>query len=360
MMISNAASAKEWLFGTAIPLWLDIGTTADGLAVEELDFQARPRDVGYHRTMVQFRQAFCFAKAALAGGCDASVARELFLRASAAAKHPDGGWVHKHNSDGTLQDTTRDVCDQAFGLLAAAWTYKASGDAGILAAHQHALNFVDAQAGEGYAEAMPSRLPRRQNTHMHLLESFLALYEATGDDGYRARAEAIITLLKTKFVNPDGFLFEYFDVRLSPLSGPDNWIEPGHHFEWVWLLQEYARLSGSTISPMADRLFAMAVRHGLDADGFAVAKISPDGRILDGRRILWAQLEMLKAYLVRGEDARPILANIARFLPSSPAGIWYEKLDENGNPVRNRMPASTFYHVTGAFTELLNSTKATA
>jgi mannose-6-phosphate isomerase len=349
-MASNAAAMKRWLFETAMPLWRGVGIGSNGLAVEELDFAARPKDVGYHRVMVQFRQAFCFAKAALAERCDASVSRDLFTCAATAAKHPDGGWVRKLDFSGGVQDATREVCDQAFGLLAAAWTYRASGDAGVLAAAQHAFNFVDDRFAGGYTEAVPPRLPRRQNTHMHLLEAFLALYEATGDRAYLTRADAILLLLKTKFIDPNGFLLEYFDADLMPLEGPRNWMEPGHHFEWVWLLHEYARLSGAPLDPAAHRLFDVAVQYGLDAEGFAVAKIGTGREVVDRKKMLWAQTEMLKAHLAHGERIDPILANIARFL--LPAGIWYEALDKIGAPLRNRMPASTFYHLTGAFTEL--------
>jgi mannose-6-phosphate isomerase len=350
-MVSNAAAMECWLFETAIPLWRGVGIGANGLAMEELDFAARPRELNYRRSMVQFRQAFCFAKAALAGCGDASVSRDLFLRVAAAARHPDGGWVHKLDSSGGVQDATREVCDQAFGLLAAAWTYRASGDAEILAAAHHALKFVDDRFSGGYAEAEPSRLPRRQNTHMHLLEALLGLYEVTGDRTYLARADAVLLLLKAKFINSDGFLLEYFDAELTPFQGARNGMEPGHHFEWVWLLHEHARLSNLSVDPVAHRLFDVAVQYGLDADGFAIAKIGTGREVVDGKRMLWAQTEMLKAHLVRGERIDPILTNIARFL--LPAGIWYEALDETGAPLRNRMPACTFYHLTGAFTELL-------
>lgn len=359
-MESDIASMERWLFDSATPLWRDVGFTPHGLAVEELDFGARAKDRGFHRVMVQFRQAFSFAKIAMAGKCDPSIARGLFLRAAAAAGHADGGWVHKLNSDGGVQDATRDLCDQAFGLLAAAWVYKASGDVEILKAAQHAVQFVKVQAKEGFAESIPPRLPRRQNTHMHLFEAFLAFYEVTGDATYTGLAGELLSLLKTKLVSAGGFLLEHFDAQFSPLEETKNWAEPGHHFEWVWLLHEYARLSRGTVDPVARRLFDASVRHGVDAEGFAIARIASGGAPLDGTRMLWAQTEMLKAYLVRGEDVRPILVNIGHFLPSSPAGIWYEKLDEQGSPIRHRMPASTFYHLTGAITELLRSQKAVA
>lgn len=350
-MASDAAAVERWLFETAMPLWRGVGIKPNGLAVEEMDFTAHPKELNYHRVMVQFRQAFCFAKAALAGNCNASVSRDLFLRAAAAAKYLDGGWVHKLDSSGGIQDATREVCDQAFGLLAAAWIYRASGDTEVLVAAQHARDFVDDRFAGGYAEAEPPQLPRCQNTYMHLLEAFLALYEATGDRAYLTRADAILLLLKTKFIDPDGFLLEYFDTELIPLEGARNWMEPGHHFEWVWLLHEHARLSDIPVDPIAQRLFDVAVQNGLDAEGFAVEKIGTGHQVVDGKRMLWAQTEMLKAYLVRDERTDPILANIARFL--LPAGIWYEALDKGGAPLRSRMPASTFYHLTGAFTELL-------
>ena len=44
----------------------------------------------------------------------------------------------------------------------------------------------------------------------------------------------------------DGALGEYFEEDWTPLRGPvGSVVEPGHQFEWAWVLGEYARLSGA-------------------------------------------------------------------------------------------------------------------
>ena len=40
--------------------------------------------------------------------------------------HPDGGWIHLWNVDGTVKDPQRDTYDQCFVLLALAWLWKAT------------------------------------------------------------------------------------------------------------------------------------------------------------------------------------------------------------------------------------------
>ncbi|HEY5337723.1 MAG TPA: AGE family epimerase/isomerase [Rhizomicrobium sp.] len=354
---------ENWLFQSAMPLWCAQGITAHGLAVEELDFSGQPKDVGYHRTMVQFRQIHCLAMASLAGHADPRLAHNLFDRVTQSAWHRGGGWVHRLDCGGKILDDTREACDQAFALLATASVFNCTDDKGVLDKAHATLEFLDREmsdANDGFREAIPYRLPRRQNAHMHFLEAFLALYEVTEDRRFLERAEDMIALLTERFVDGRGFLHECFDANWARNAAEE--IEPGHHFEWVWLLSEYARLSDAPVPGLARNLFLSATRYGIDGNGLAVAKINSRGEICDDTKMLWAQTEMLKAHIARAEHAKEdhdvAIARIvgqlfAHFLLAAPAGIWHEKLDTQGAPIDTRMPASTFYHLTGAFMELL-------
>lgn len=360
-----ASKVESWLFAAALPLWRRAGLDAQGFAVEELNFHGAARERGYRRTLVQFRQAYCFAHASLIDPGDAQRALGLMRNAARHAWHPEGGWVHRLSPGGDVLDATRETYDQAFAVFAAAWVYRVSGDMAMLELADRTLAFLDTQMadpGGGYAEALPPKLPRRQNPHMHLLEGVLALYDATGKSTYLARADALLELLLQHFVDPAGYLHEFFDAAWNVWPGIDGeMIEPGHHFEWVWLLHEHARLSCRAVLPVTGQLFRIACAHGLK-DGLVVARIDDGGVIADAGSMLWAQCEALKSYVARsehaGEDHRgsmcAVLDDIFRhFLPQQPGGIWYEKLDANHAPVLTRMPATGFYHLMLAMMEFL-------
>jgi mannose/cellobiose epimerase-like protein (N-acyl-D-glucosamine 2-epimerase family) len=73
-------------------------------------------------------------------------------------------------------------------------------------------------------------------------------------------------------------------------------IEPGHHFEWVWLLGELAARGGRVHLPLARRLWDFAQRHGIDQRrNVAIDKVDSAGGVGAARARLWPQTEWLKA-----------------------------------------------------------------
>jgi mannose/cellobiose epimerase-like protein (N-acyl-D-glucosamine 2-epimerase family) len=126
-------------------------------------------------------------------------------------------------------------------------------------------------------------------------------------------------------------------------------------------LNEYARMTGEPIHPLASQLFEFVTFHGLDARGRPVEQVDPHGVERRGVVKLWAVTEQLKAHVVRAEASvenyDPAIVGIVRdlsehFLLREPP-LWFEELAADGTPSRRRMPASTLYHLTLAGTELL-------
>jgi mannose-6-phosphate isomerase len=89
---------------------------------------------------------------------------------------------------------------------------------------------------------------------MHLLEAALAWIALDDDPAWRRMADAIATLCLEKFIDPaSGALGEFFAADWTPASGLEGRIcEPGHHYEWAFLLDRWARLTGRT-APAARR-----------------------------------------------------------------------------------------------------------
>ena len=131
----------------------------------------------------------------------------------------------------------------------------------------------------------------------------------------------------------------------KPRGAVDNWFEPGHQFEWFYLLHTSPLLRDTPLHASIDRAFGFAEQFGVK-NGTVLAMLDVDGRVLDATQRVWAQAEYLRALVLRaGSDAKlvdQLQALQARFLRE--AG-WYECRDGEGNVSRHDMPSTTPYHL---------------
>ncbi|MEJ1161935.1 AGE family epimerase/isomerase [Prosthecomicrobium sp. N25] len=279
----------------------------------------------------------------------------------------DGAWARAAAPEaGGTRDGLVDFYDQSFVLHGLAWWYRASGDPRTPADAVATLAALDRRladpAAGGYFEDDTRRLPRRQNPHMHLLEAMHAWFEATGDQLWLDRAEAVVALFRSRFLDEaTGTLREFLDAGLAPADGPaGSWREPGHHMEWVWLLLHHRRLTGrgDDLGAAAERLWETAEAHGVDLSGHLVEAVDRGGRVLDPNRLLWPQTEAVKAALARTEMLGADPAPADRFLKvllahHMPAGgpLWINRLSPEGVPLGGTMPTRILYHLTLALAE---------
>jgi mannose-6-phosphate isomerase len=368
-----AARLRQWAIDKGLPLWATTGFDRQhGRFHERLTMQGAPIADAPLRLLVQGRQIFSYGLAARRGWYPSG--RQLVEQAFASmirdfkGRDGRGGWVFSIKRDGSVADVRRDFYSIAFVLLGAGSYLMATGDRSALAVADDTLAYLDAELrapnGGGYLEGdPPADGPRRQNPHMHLFEGLLTLWSASKDRRYLDRAAAMFELFASRFFLPEsGVLGEYFDAELRPASGlPGQIVEPGHHYEWVWLLRWFERESGRSVAPYVERLYGHADRHGYDKDGLIV-----DEALIDGTHHLrshrtWPVTEAIKANVAEAAVGRaaarariPVLANVLleRFLTKEPAGGWIDRLDENGKWATDFMPASTLYHVMCAIDEL--------
>jgi mannose/cellobiose epimerase-like protein (N-acyl-D-glucosamine 2-epimerase family) len=138
-------------------------------------------------------------------------------------------------------------------------------------------------------------------------------------------------------------------------------VEPGHHYERVWLLRRFESASGRSMQRYVDALYAHADRHGFDEAGLIVDELLIDGSHHKRSRRIWPIAEAIRANLVEARRGRAgssaKAASLAvllrqRFLTTDPAGGWFDKLDADGTCISRFMPASTLYHLVGAIDEL--------
>ncbi|MGC8469971.1 MAG: AGE family epimerase/isomerase, partial [Acetobacteraceae bacterium] len=137
--------------------------------------------------------------------------------------------------------------------------------------------------------------------------------------------------------------------------------EPGHQFEWFWLLARYRALCPDGRAVPAGAPLGFGLAGGIDPrDGLAFDAIGPDLQPRETSKRLWPQTELLKA-LLPGLAARPSPARAARIdrvcravtaRYRSARGLWHDRLDPSGAPIEAPVPASTLYHLFVAATEL--------
>ncbi len=361
----SAARFKTWVIEEALPLWGEAGfDPARGGFVERLTFEGKPLLDKPRRAMVQARQIYVFAHAALIGWRPQGkeIALEAAHRLIDRYHGADGGvgWVFSVHQGGAVSDARRDFYAHAFALFGLAWAYRLAPEPRFLSAALATLDVLDRHfksPGGGYHSALPAdETKREQNPHMHLFEAMLAWFEATEREMFLARAAELHDLMSARFFQPrTGTLTEYFDGAWTPREGIAGHIcEPGHHFEWSWLLRRYARLSGQNDSPIASALKAFADRHGYDAEGFVVDQLIDDGRVHKPSRRSWPHTEAVKAEVAAAEAggaeasrraAQALDRLFSVFLGRPVPGGWIDHVDASGAPLVDGMPASTLYHV---------------
>lgn len=367
-----AEHARSWLFEASLPLWAARGYDRERACFfERIGLDGAPL-LEPTRVRVQARQTAVFAIAGQLGwqGPWAEHVEAGLSAVKSRCMRNDGGSHHTLGVEGAPLDQRRDLYDLAFILFAFASAAAALGDRrDLIFAANAQLAWLDAtwaHSSAGYYEGeVAPNPPRRQNPHMHLFEALLALYEATHDPAYLQRAAAIHELALTHFYDAEhGVLREFFEEDWRPLSGPKGThIEPGHLFEWSWLLDRYSRLSGVALHPAAARLCAEAETRGVNpVTGAVYNACTIDGAVLDAQSRLWQHTERLKSHLAawertqdmaHAEAAAHAFDTLMRYCDTPIEGLWRDRMAADGTLIDEPAPASSFYHIVLAMAELM-------
>lgn len=361
-----AAWYDAWLREQALPLWAGAGVDPiGGLFHERLSVHGQPVD-GPRRARAQARQVFVYATAANAGFGEAwlSVAQAGWRRFVEVYRRPDGLFLNSAAGDGAPLDTQADTYEQAFALLAMAALQAANPSEATLAneAEQLLATLQDRHLkGGGYGENGPH--PFQANCNMHLFESALA-WEPLGGSVWRALSDELATMALGTFIDPaTGAVREFFDANWAALKGDVGLVEPGHQFEWAWLLDRWGRARGdASAQTAASRLFETGLRGVDPVTDVAVNALWDDFTIREGSARLWPQTEHLKAALALGDAAQGLRAarGLARYLDVARPGTWRDRLKVDGTFVEEPAPATSLYHLTAAVLELTTRAKITA
>lgn len=362
---------KTWLVSSALPHWASSGfDTEKGRFCERLDWDGRPVDRVPHRAMVQARQIYVFAHAAHLGWFpEGSQLADMAMVSLLRDYGGTAGFAFSIDRGGEVVSASRDAYAHAFILFALAWLYRVSGDAKLLSVAKETLAFIDSDLmdpvhGGLFDEASTRGDGKRQNPLMHLLEAFLALEESFPGHGFIERAAKLVALFKARIFDEEhGVLLEYFARDWGPHPDPmmRRIFEPGHHYEWVWLLRQFEILSGQDLRSYSERLHATACAHGIAPNGLVFDELATDMSVVKPSHRVWPHTEAAKAAVVRhalGDPEAPrfgaamVRGLMENFLDKPFAGGWVDHLGPDLRPLVDYVPASSLYHLFLAGTEL--------
>jgi mannose/cellobiose epimerase-like protein (N-acyl-D-glucosamine 2-epimerase family) len=366
-----AAHAREWLFGAA-ELWQAELDGEAPLFPERMSIHGE-REACQHRLFVQARHVISYCelgRLGWSGPWREMVAADIEFLVE-RGRRSDGFFVHRFDEKGAVFDGRADLYDQAFMLLAFAYAGRSLGCPELFAVAEELGDVLEKSwrlpHGGYYEGEIAVCPPFRQNPHMHLLESFIALHEATGTPRWRRDSDHIARLCARSFLHAEsGALLEYFDVELRPLEGEDGRIvEPGHCFEWCWLFETLVEWNVPDAAAISDRMAQFARRHGLDpVRGVAINEVLADGSVRNAAARLWPQTERLKAALARYRrtgseeekaEAAAAYGGLVKYFETPRRGAWRDKLQADGTWVEEPAPGSSLYHITCALAELIDT-----
>ena len=336
-------SLKRWLFDHALPLWWEVGFDREkGGCFEKIGQDGKAIE-GPRRARVAARQAWVYAEAGKLGWTGSwREARDHALEAlTTTFARNDGLYRILADADGAPLDESANPYEQAFALLAlstagreleAIRTREAMETAGLLRPDGGVLD-------EGLLKANPM---------MHLFEAVQAWTAVGADPGWKTLADTIAARAEASMIAPaTGALGELFDTDWRLLGEAD--VEPGHQFEWGWLLLAHGRGEHGA----ARRLIEIGETHGIE-QGVAIFSLDQTLQPRDRSARLWSQTERLHAHVAarRWDDALKGATGLQRYLDVPVRGLWRDRLLPDGRFVDESAPGSSLYHIVSAVSAL--------
>jgi len=361
---------KSWTTDAAYPLWWAKGADPAGGFFEKLSLEGEPLQ-GPRRGRVLPRQIYSYSVAGdlgWTGPWREAVEHGLSFYLS-NYRRSDGLFRALVGPDGASLDDTAALYDQAFSMFAAAAVARVAPERAdamrALATEVRGKLIAERKHPKGgFYLTTPPSAPQGSNEHMHLLEACLAWSEIDNDPVWRALADEIAELTLSRFIQPEsGMLREFFDLDWNPAPGREGRIcEPGHQFEWGWLLLRWGKLAGrADATAAALRMIDAGETHGINLEnGVAINALLDDFSVDDANARLWPQTERIKAAVlaaeITGEDKYWAMAaagaeGLMAYLRTPVPGVWRDKMQPNGDFIDEPAPASSFYHIVCAIVE---------
>lgn len=372
----NIQQAKNWLTENVFPIWFERGfEPATGCFVESISLEGEPLTNLDRRAMVQARQIYAVTEAVRLGLFDREKAAALIRKNTQLLvtrySLPLGGYAHSINAQLDVANADTDLYTQAFVLFGLARAYELLKDESLIVEAKKLLSYLQQSRSlksGGYTEIKAGKTLYQSNPHMHLFEAALAWVEVSNETCWRTLADELYNLCATKFIDAEtGLLAEHYSEPWVPQRIDGHFIfEPGHHFEWAWLLSQYQQLTGVQTQKYSLSLYASAEKYGLTPDRkFAVDEILSNTQAHKKSSRFWPQTERIKAAVDLGQgqptSEKQDYAHVAdmafetlfRYFEGLQPGLWQDTLQVDGKFQNQPAKASSLYHIINALSEYI-------
>lgn len=377
---ANIKKCRQWLSENVFPLWAAKGIDPHNHAfVENFSFQGEPLP-GSRRAMVQARQIYSFVTGAKMLVCPPEEVKNIVVAAARSLIQlyslPSGAFVHAVDEQGKVVTADSELYTQAFVIFGMACAYEIDPNPEYRQVAKNLVAYLDrerAHSAGGYTELKSGKLCFQSNPHMHLFEAALAWLAIDKDPVWGALCEKLFNLCQGNFITEHG-LAEHFDAQWKPETHDHKFLlEPGHHYEWAWLMAWYEELSGVQSFDLRHRLYELAEKNGISSlrraenpeARFAGDELWSDFSMKKKSARFWPQGERVKAAVKLGVEcdleAQPRFAKAADeamaalfcYLETPKQGLWYDQIMESGEWSSQVPKASSLYHIINAMDEYL-------
>jgi len=373
-----------------LPFWLTHGVdTEQGGFLTYFDKDGKPTGETVKTLVCQARMIYTYSSVHRAGFAEGKALEIAQNGVDFLLDHfwddEHGGWYWTTERDGTPRDASKLTFGHSFAMYALSEYGMASGDYRGMEWAVRTYEALETLASDnlngGFYEFMerdwakkgPGRDGGDRKTfdvHMHLMEAFTNLYEASGAAIYRERTLEILGLIRRHMLHPEHgtgvaqFLPDWTPQRqliFNNVWGADRDVEEdegrpldntsyGHNVEFGWLLHHTIDVLGldrDEYKPILKKLYDQAATFGVDYErGGMYCEGRHDGPPRETNKEFWQQAEamvgFLDAYRLFGDERYlRAYASVHRFtfdhVINHEVGEWYPLFDENNIRLRDYM-----------------------
>jgi mannobiose 2-epimerase len=227
-----------------------------------------------------------------------------------------GGYVWQVRRDGSVLDSSKKICGQAFCIYALSEYYRVTDDVVVLDTVTELCQLIEQHAHDagrgGYIEVLARdwspagdlRLSNKDmdaaksmNNHLHILEAYTNLYRIWPNPIVSGRLRELIILFGSKMLSPAGHFDLFFDEDWKVRS---NSYTYGHDIEGAWLLYDAAEVLGDKdllrqVSRWTVNIARAVESEALDEAGGLVYE-GRNGVVIDYGREWWPQAEAILGF----------------------------------------------------------------
>ena len=362
-----ATAAAEMLTERLLPFWKALRDQEHGGYYGYMDFDHRLDKAAEKGCILNSRILWFFSEAAMALRDDSLIpyARHAydFLREHCLDKE-NGGVFWSLTYDGKPLDDTKHTYNQAFAIYALSAYYRLTHEEEALSLAFGLFHLIEEKCRDsgGYLEAFTRDFrpasneklsengvlaERTMNTLLHVFEGHSGLYRAKKDPTVAAAMKRILKIYAEKVYDPEKRRQKvFFDKDYNSLIDLTSY---GHDIESSWLIDWGCGLLENPVlsekiatinSELADSVLKTAFRNG------SLVNECESG-IVDTHRVWWVQAEALLGFTNEFRkhpdrtDCRDAAAALWLYITEKvedhrPGGEWFWRLDENGEPDRNK------------------------